>query len=106
MSRLRYRSRRALHSRMPSMMLAWLSASEITASRSSSSVSNSPVLASKQELYRIVSSVPRNSDSAASSRLWISWVPQMKRTDASPYPHSSSAALAAATTRGSSASPR
>ena len=40
---------RALDSRMPSMMLAWLSASEMTASSSPSSVSNTPPLASKQE---------------------------------------------------------
>ena len=88
------------------MMLAWFSSSEITASRSSSSVSNTPPLASKQELYRIVSSVPRNTDSFASNRVCGCCVPQMKRTDASPKPHASSPALAAATTSGWSARPR
>jgi hypothetical protein len=34
---------------MPSMIEAWLRASEMTASSSSRMVSNSPVLASKQE---------------------------------------------------------
>jgi len=69
---------------MPSMMLAWFSASEMTASSGPSKVSNSPVLASKQELYRIVSSVPRNADRRSSSRLWTAWVPQMNRTEAIP----------------------
>lgn len=48
-SRLAYRRRRALESRMPSMMLAWLRASEMTASSGPSSVSKTPPLASKQE---------------------------------------------------------
>ena len=43
------------------MIEAWLSASEITASSGPSSASNSPPFASKHELNRIVSSVPRNS---------------------------------------------
>jgi len=66
------------------MIDAWLSASEITASCSSRIVSNSPVLASKHDEYRIVSSVPRNVEILASSSLWTSWVPQMNRTDAMP----------------------
>ena len=49
------------------MSEAWLSSSEITASSAPNSVSNTPPLASKQEEYRIVASVPRNSDSRASS---------------------------------------
>ena len=66
------------------MMLAWLSSSEMIASSAASSVSNSPPLASKQDVYRMVSSVPRNSLIFASSCLWIAWVPQMNRTDESP----------------------
>jgi hypothetical protein len=62
------------------MIDAWLSASEITASSSPSKVSNSPPLASKHEPYRIVSSVPRNVEIAASSSVWRSCVPQMNRT--------------------------
>ncbi len=50
MSPLLNRSRRALERRMPSMMLAWLSSSEMTASSGPSSVSNRPPLASKHEL--------------------------------------------------------
>ena len=49
MSRFAYRYRRALHRRMPSMMLAWLSASEMTASRSSRRASKIPPLASKHD---------------------------------------------------------
>ena len=50
MSEFGKRWRCALHNRMPSMMEAWLSASEITASSGPSRVSNSPPLASKQEV--------------------------------------------------------
>ena len=66
------------------MMLAWFSASEMTASCSSRTTSKMPPLASKQDEYRIVSSVPRNSVSAASSSLCTSCVPQMNLTDAMP----------------------
>ena len=62
------------------MIDAWLSSSEITASRSSSSTSNTPPLASKQDEYRIVASVPRNGDSRASSSVCWVCVPQMNRT--------------------------
>ena len=34
----------------------------------------------------MVSSVPRKALMRASSSLWISWVPQMKRTEAMPKP--------------------
>ena len=88
------------------MIEAWFSSSEITASRSSSSTSNTPPLASKQDENRIVASVPRNCDSRdSSSACWVC-VPQMNRTLAIPKPHSSSAAWAAATTAGWSARPR
>jgi hypothetical protein len=40
------------------------------------------------------------------SCVWISWVPQMNRTDASPKPQRSSASCAAASTVGWSARPR
>ena len=49
MSLLAYRYRFALHNRIPSMMLAWLSASEMTASRSSSNASKMPPFASKHD---------------------------------------------------------
>jgi hypothetical protein len=52
---------------MPSIIEAWFKVSEITASSGPSSVSNSPPLASKQEVYRIVSSVCRNSEIFRSS---------------------------------------
>ena len=88
------------------MIEAWLSASEMTASSGPSSASNRPPLASKHELKRIVSSVPRNADSRSSSSLWSVCVPQMKRTDAMPKPQRSSASRAASITAGWSARPR
>ena len=66
------------------MIEAWFSSSLMTASSLPSSVSKRPPFASKHDEYRIVSSVPRNSDSRRSSSLWTSWVPQMKRTLAMP----------------------
>ena len=84
MSLFAYRSRRALQSRMPSMMLAWFSESLMTASASSSSVSNRPPFASKHEEYKIALSVPRNAASRSSSSRCTVCVPQMKRTEATP----------------------
>ena len=49
MSALRYRYRAALDSRMPSMIDAWLSSSEMIASAASKSVSKTPPLASKHD---------------------------------------------------------
>ena len=49
MSPLAYRWRSALQRRMPSMIDAWLSASEMMASSSPSSVSKRPPFASKQD---------------------------------------------------------
>ncbi len=88
------------------MMLAWFSSSEMIASSGPSRVSNNPPLASKQDPYKITSSVPRNAASLASRSLWISAVPQMKRTEAIPKPQRSSACWAAAIMVGWSASPR
>ena len=88
------------------MIEAWFSSSLMTASRSSSSDSNTPPLASKQDENRIVASVPSSVEICCSSSVCWDCVPQMKRTLAMPKPHSSSAALAAATTSGWSASPR
>jgi len=91
---------------MPSMIDAWFSSSEMTTSSAPSSTSKTPPLASKQDGNKMVASVPRNADSLLSScTCWVC-VPQMNRTLAIPKPHSSSAVLAAATRRGSSASPR
>ena len=50
------------------MIDAWLSWSEMTASRSSSSASKTPPFASKHEPKRIVSSVPRNAESRPRAR--------------------------------------
>ena len=60
MSLLAYRYFLALQSRIPSIMEAWLSASEITASSGPTSCSNKPAFASKQLAYNIVSSLSWN----------------------------------------------
>ena len=88
------------------MIEAWLSSSEMTASCSSSSTSNTPPFASKQDEYRIVASVPRNGDSRLSSSRVLGLRAADEPHAAIPKPHSSSAALAAATTAGWSARPR
>ena len=59
-----------------------------------------PPFASKQDEYRMVSSVPRKSDMRSSSSRCTSWVPQMKRTEAMPYPQRSRARCAASITGG------
>jgi hypothetical protein len=63
-------------------------------------------LASKQDEKRIVASVPRKSDNRLSSSRWVSWVPQMNRTEAMPKPWLSRAPLAAAISSSWFASPR
>ncbi|MNR44504.1 hypothetical protein D3C85_1632550 [compost metagenome] len=88
------------------MIEAWFNASEIMASSGPSRVSNRPPLASKQEEYRMASSIPRKSASFFSSCLWLSWVPQIKRTEAMPKPWLSIPALAAAIIAGWLARPR
>src|SRR5215469_3974169 len=79
------------------MIEAWFSSSLMTASCSPSSVSNRPPLASKQEEYKMVSSVPRKAEMRRSSCLCTSWVPQMNLTLASPYPQRLRTSLPAAT---------
>ena len=74
----------ALHRRMPSTIEACTSRSAIITSCSPSTASKTPALASMQEGKSSVSSVPRNSVSLFSSSRWMSWVPQMKRTDDMP----------------------
>ncbi len=106
MSAFLYRYRAALDRRTPSMIDAWFSSSETIASSAPKRTSNTPPLASKHELYRIVASVPRKEDSRSSSSVCWVWVPQMKRTDAIPKPHVSRACLLARTTSGWSAKPR
>ena len=58
MSKCLYLCLSALHSLMPSMIEAWLSSSDSTASSLVSRTSKRPALASKHEGYRMVSSVP------------------------------------------------
>ena len=88
------------------MIEAWLRLSLMMASSSPSSGSKTPPLASNAAAYKIVSSVCKNSAMRASSCLWMSWVPQMKRTELMPNPRSSKARWAAATTSGWLLSPR
>ena len=74
----------AEQSRMPSTSEAWTSRSEIMTSSLVRMASKTPALASMHEGKRSVSSVPRNPVSRRSSSRWMSWVPQMKRTDDMP----------------------
>ena len=64
-----YRKRCALHKRTPSIMLAWFNVSLMMASSSLNNGSNTPPFASKAAAYKMVSSVPRKSDSFCSSSL-------------------------------------
>lgn len=92
-------------------MDAWFSSSERTASSGVRIASNIPALASKHDAYRMVSSRPWNFEIFCSSSyeikkwgdrgwsyklilfkaklatLWISWVPQMNRTELNPAPY-------------------
>lgn len=67
-----YRSLLALQRRIPSMMEAWFSSSDITASSAPSNTSNRPALASKQLAYKMESSFPWNLAIFSSSSLCIS----------------------------------
>ena len=82
------------------MIEAWLSASLMTASSLVRMDSKSPAFASKHDAYRMVSSVPWKAVSRSSSCLWISCVPQMKRTELRPYPWDARLWCAASTSRG------
>ena len=62
--------------------------------------SNTPPLASNAAAYKMVSSVPKNSEIFCSNVLCISCVPQIKRTDDKPNPCESIAAFAASITFG------
>ena len=72
-----YRKRCAFDNRMPSMIDAWFKLSLMMASSGPHSCSKMPALASKQEEYRMVSSVPWKIDNLDSNCLWMSCVPQI-----------------------------
>src|SRR5690348_18359979 len=61
-------------------MLVWFNSSLIIASSAPSKVSNKPVLASKHEEYKIVSSVPRNSESLVSKVFFLVCLPPPRST--------------------------
>ena len=82
------------------MIEAWLRLSEMIASASSNSGSNTPPLASKQAAKTIASSLPRCLAIACSSSRCSVCAPQMNRTEAMPKPNSSIALFAAAMTSG------
>ena len=93
---LRYRSRRALHSRIPSMIEAWLSSSEMTASSAPSSVSKTRgVGVEARGVEDRVLGPEELAPAACSSSRCTVCVPQMNRTDAIPKPHRSIASCAA-----------
>ena len=68
--------------------------------------SNTPPFASNAAAYKIVSSVPKKVDIFSSNVLWISCVPQIKRTDDIPNPCVSIASLAACITFGCEDNPK
>lgn len=59
----------ALQSLTPSIIEAWFNSSEIIASSAPKIGSKNPPLASKQAAYKIVSSVPKNSETFLSVSL-------------------------------------
>ena len=85
MSLFLYRKPLALQSRTPSMMLAWLSSSEIIASSGvEDRLEHAAVGIAAGVVEDRVFLAERSRLSCASSSLWSRWVPQMKRTDARP----------------------
>lgn len=74
----------ALHNLTPSMIEAWFNSSLIIASSAPNKGSNTPPLASKQAAYKIVSSVPKKSDTFYSTYLCKFWVPQINLTEDNP----------------------
>ncbi len=92
--------RGAFESRIPSMMLAWLSSSETMRSVSPVIVGMTPVLAVKPDWNVRTASVCLNSASSASRASWRVSVPAMVRTAPEPAPNCSTAAMAARFMRG------
>ena len=88
------------------MIDAWLSASEMTKSPSSTTVAVRPSFAFHAETYDIDASVPTNRAIAVSSARCTVNVPQMNRTLPVPAPYFRSPSIPASTTEGSSHSPR
>ena len=88
-------SRCALHSRMPSMIEAWLSSSEMTASSApNSDLEDAAVGVEAGGVQDGVLGAEELRHAGLRAACGASWVPQMKRTLAMPKPHSSRAALA------------
>jgi hypothetical protein len=85
---------------MPSMIEAWLRASDTIRSVSPVIVGMTPVLAVKPDWNVSTAGVPLNSASSASSASCMVIVPAMVRTAPDPAPNSRTAASAAAQTRG------
>ena len=106
MSACRNTFRGAFDSRMPSMMLAWLSSSETIRSVSPVIVGMTPVLAVKPDWKVSTASVCLNAASSASSASWSVIVPAIVRTAPEPAPYRSTASIAARFMRGWCDSPR
>ena len=88
------------------MIEAWLSASDTIRSCSPVRVGITPVLAVNPDWNVRVASTPLNRASSASSSSWSVIVPAIVRTAPEPAPNRSTAASAAARSRGWWVSPR
>ena len=64
------------------------------ASSLSNKVSNNPPLASKHDVYKIVSSFSKKLEIFCSNSLCIDWVPHINLTELRPNPYFSKASLA------------
>ena len=85
---------------MPSMIEAWLSASDTMRSVSPVTVGMTPVLAVKPDWKVSTAGVPLNAASSASSASCMDIVPAIVRTAPLPTPNSRTASRAAARSRG------
>ena len=91
---------------MPSMIEAWLSASDTIRSVSPVTTGMTPVLAVKPDWKVRTAGVSLKTASSASSASWIDIVPAIVRTAPLPDPNSRTALAAASHTRGWWVSPR
>ena len=98
--------RSALVRRMPSMMLAWLSASDTMTAPSGARIGITPVLQVKPDWKVSVASTCLKSASRASSSSCRLIVPAMVRTAPDPAPNRSTARMAASRSRGCVFRPR
>ena len=101
-----YTTRGALLMRMPSMIEAWLRASDTIRSASPVTTGITPVLAVKPDWNVSTASVRLKAASSVSRRSWMVMSPAIVRTAPEPTPKSRVAASAASLSLGCVARPR